>query len=333
MNRIPTISIVTPCYNAAETLSETILSVVSQSGPFRIRYHVQDGGSADRTPDILAEWDKRLREGSFPLLCDGVEFTWASEPDDGMYDAINKGIAALEMDPNDIMGWFNADDTYSQHVFATALAIFDQNPDIRWVGGMNVLLDDAGCLHPTREFTYYPKELIQSGCCGSELWPHIQQGGMFWRYSLWTETGGLDTRFRFAGDWELWQRFSNVADFVHIRTVFGTFRFRADQLSQDDRYAREQEAHTTIDERCRSAKSFFATHLLPPPVLTVSPSDAREPGKRMKVLREVPRGAFTTFQTQRIRLWKNGLPSWLRKPLGAVRRGLQRLSGKRRRGV
>ena len=59
-------SIVTPVFNGSRFLDETILSVLTQSGPFTLRYHVQDGGSTDDTLQTLAAWKARLTAG-FPL--------------------------------------------------------------------------------------------------------------------------------------------------------------------------------------------------------------------------------------------------------------------------
>src|SRR5215831_18085266 len=78
----PTFSITTPVFNGRTFLDETILSVVTQAGPFAIRYHVQDGGSSDGTLEILERWSKRL-SGDFPIVCDHVEFSYASAADRG----------------------------------------------------------------------------------------------------------------------------------------------------------------------------------------------------------------------------------------------------------
>ena len=80
-------SIVTPVLNGEEFLDRSILSVVSQEGPFTIRYHVQDGGSKDRTLEILAAWQTRLAR-DFPLFCEGIECA----PDRGAHDAVNRGL-------------------------------------------------------------------------------------------------------------------------------------------------------------------------------------------------------------------------------------------------
>src|SRR5271155_5634312 len=74
----PLVSIVTPCFNAAKFIEETIQSVLAQDYP-RIEYIVMDAGSTDGTVDILKRYDQRVK--------------WISQPDRGAADAINRGFA------------------------------------------------------------------------------------------------------------------------------------------------------------------------------------------------------------------------------------------------
>jgi len=102
--------VVTPCMNAVETIDRTILSVISQAGDVKIRYHVQDGGSTDGTVERLEEWKQRLRSGSVPRQCHSIRFSYTSEPDTGMYDALLKGFTAVDAHADSFMTWINADD-------------------------------------------------------------------------------------------------------------------------------------------------------------------------------------------------------------------------------
>src|SRR4029079_19188235 len=87
-------SIVTPCLNADATIAQTLRSVSTQ-GVDGLEHVVVDGGSADGTLDIL-----RAADG--PVM-------FVSEPDNGLSDAMNKGI---RMARNDVVGWLNADDVF-----------------------------------------------------------------------------------------------------------------------------------------------------------------------------------------------------------------------------
>ena len=133
--------IVTPVLNGEKFLDQTILSVVSQAGPFTIRYHVQDGGSKDRTLEILAAWKSRLAR-DFPVFCEGIEFSFASAPDRGLYDAVNRGFAACA--DFDAMAWINGDDRFEPGAFATVEEIFRGFPDIDWLTGRTTVIMEAG---------------------------------------------------------------------------------------------------------------------------------------------------------------------------------------------
>lgn len=89
------ISVVTVCYNAADCIEETMLSVLDQTYP-NIEYIVIDGGSSDGTADVIRKYADRLAY-------------WVSEPDKGIYDAMNKGIVAAT---GDYINFMNAGDRY-----------------------------------------------------------------------------------------------------------------------------------------------------------------------------------------------------------------------------
>ena len=89
----PRISIITPSFDQAAYLEQTISSVIGQNYP-RLFYHVQDGGSNDNTVEILKSY--------------GDKISWRSAPDNGQSDAINAGFAQADCD---IMAYLNSDDT------------------------------------------------------------------------------------------------------------------------------------------------------------------------------------------------------------------------------
>ena len=121
----PTISIVTPCLNAAATIGRTLDSVASQSYP-GIEHIVVDGGSTDGTLEILAQ---------FP----GVKVI--SEPDEGLSDAVNKGIA---LSTGELVGWLNADDWYLPGALAAVAEAAEANPGAEWFTGGCPIVDGKG---------------------------------------------------------------------------------------------------------------------------------------------------------------------------------------------
>ena len=258
-----TFYIVTPCFNAAQYLDETIMSVVTQSGNFYIRYHIQDGGSNDDTVEKLKLWEQSLANSKKLLQSKGVIFSWASEADLGMYDAINKGFSLLQVPDDGIMAWINADDTYFPHAFSTAAKAFDDLPDMRWFGAMVASIDSKGGFFQTPPLDYYPIELVRGNCCDGLHWWHIQQNGSFWKGELWQQAGPLDANLRYAGDCMLWPQFANYAEFLHLPTYIGTFRSRVGQLSSYKQYSQEIDSCVSRDKRRKIARNFFLRHPWP----------------------------------------------------------------------
>jgi glycosyltransferase involved in cell wall biosynthesis len=252
-------SIVTPVFNGARFLDQTILSVVGQAGPFSIRYHVQDGGSKDGTLDVLAAWQSRLAR-DFPIGCEGIEFSFASASDRGLYDAINRGFEACGT--SDVMAWINADDRFEPGAFATVGEIFKSFLDIDWLTGRTTLIDEAGTILFLSPFTPFPREAIKAGIFdGRFAGPYIiQQEGTFWRSTLWKKAGGLNPNFRLAGDFDLWRRFAEHSELVVADTILGCFRFREGQLSANMApYQAEIDASLSSDEmkiRAKASKTY-----------------------------------------------------------------------------
>ena len=98
------VTLITVCFNSAATLSTAIDGVLSQKG-VDIEYIIVDGGSSDGTVEIIKEYAEKTLNSQ--LLTPNFTFRWLSESDQGMYDAINKGI---KMATGDVVGILNADD-------------------------------------------------------------------------------------------------------------------------------------------------------------------------------------------------------------------------------
>jgi hypothetical protein len=256
--------IVTPVRNCSRFVDETVLSVISQAGPFSIRYHVQDGGSTDGTLDKLACWADRLA-GNFPILCDGITFSYASEPDRGMYDAISRGFAVCR--DGDAMGWLNADDCLASDALATVTAILTRFPEVDWLCGRTCLTDEMGKITRLDPAHRWPRAAIAAGLFDFRTQPFLtflQQEGMFWRPSLWRRSGGLDTSFLLAGDFDLWRRFAQHSDLVTVDAVLGSHRCHSAQLTVDlTKYYAEIDARMGGSAKCRQ-REFTRLNSRPP---------------------------------------------------------------------
>ncbi|ODT12975.1 MAG: hypothetical protein ABS35_38885 [Kaistia sp. SCN 65-12] len=225
--------IVTPVFNGAEHLDEAIASVVSQAGNFTIRYHVQDGGSSDLSVEIARRWRARIEDGEFPLKCAGVEMTIDSRRDAGMYDAIANGFRSLNPTQDSLMTWINSDDRLPPGAVETVVEIFRDHPRVELAGGRVELIDRSGEVIVSGSLTAVPRKTLAAGLNDGRTLPFIQQEGTFWRGALWNRVGGIDTKFRLAGDWDLWRRFAAEVDFVAIDAVTGSHRRHPGQLTAE----------------------------------------------------------------------------------------------------
>jgi glycosyltransferase involved in cell wall biosynthesis len=122
---LPTITVVTPSYNAATTIEQTLRSVREQDYP-HVEHVVVDGASTDGTGEILER-------------AEGIRFV--SEPDRGLSHAMNKGI---EMASGSIIGWLNADDLYLPGALRAVGEAFAARPEAEWATGRCLIIDDAG---------------------------------------------------------------------------------------------------------------------------------------------------------------------------------------------
>lgn len=111
------ISIITVCYNSNKTISRTIESLLSQER-VKLEYIIIDGASKDNTMEIVASYRKKFEEK-------GLSYITKSEPDKGIYDAMNKGI---KLATGDIIGILNSDDYYaSNDVLYSVVKAFEEN--------------------------------------------------------------------------------------------------------------------------------------------------------------------------------------------------------------
>lgn len=211
---IHTISIVTPNFNTAEFLGETMQSVLMQGYP-KLQYVVADGGSDDGSLEIVERHRDRLH---------GV----ISGPDAGHADAINRGFALTS---GELMGWINSDDVLHEGSLATLDAIFAAFPEVDWISGIPTTALGGGRSGPTR-FKVRSSRAFTYGdfLAGDYRW--LQQESTFWRRSLWERAGGaLDTGLRLAVDFELWMRFFRHARLHTVEALLGAFRRREGQRS------------------------------------------------------------------------------------------------------
>lgn len=198
----PLVSVITPSYNQAAFIKETIKSVLTQDYS-NIEYIVIDGGSNDGTLEILKSYrniDPR--------------FKFVSEPDRGQAHAINKGI---KMAKGKIIGWLNSDDTYLPKAISRAVEALKTNAHWGMVYGKAYATDKENkVLHP------YPVESFNK----ARLFERciICQPAAFIRKEVFEEVSGVDESFFFCMDYELWMRIAKKHEIGYIETYLANSR-------------------------------------------------------------------------------------------------------------
>lgn len=257
MATYPKISIVTPSYNQGRYLEETIRSVLDQGYP-NLEYIIIDGGSSDNSKEIIDKYKNRLS------YC-------VSEPDNGMYSAIQKGF---ERSSGEILAWINSDDVYQKNAFFVVAEIFQSFPDVKWIQGLPSFTDEQNRLVAVNNFRGWSKYDFYM-----RDYEWIQQESCFWRRGLWVESGGkFNENLKLAADFDLWARFFKHGELYSLNTVLASFRMRTkDQKSLESMNAYKAEVKQVYDtmmagvteEESRTLKRlrFFKNYLMKIPVL------------------------------------------------------------------
>jgi glycosyltransferase involved in cell wall biosynthesis len=227
------IFIVTPCYNSEDTILKTIQSIIAQEGKFSIRYHLQDGCSNDRTISLIKSYLSNLKQNvGFNLNCKYILLSYCSQPDKGMYDAVNKGFEQLGYISNEAyMTYLNADDVLVDRALSVIEKMNEINT-ISWVSHPPFLYDEISNILRKWKIVF-PTEIINAGLCDTRNWPSIQQEGTFWKKHLWDKVGGLNSSFQYAGDWDLWRKFSRYENLFLFEYPLALFRKHENQLSAE----------------------------------------------------------------------------------------------------
>ena len=234
----PLVSVVTPTYNQAAFLRDTIESVLSQDYP-AIEFQIIDDGSTDNTPDILKEYDGRA-------LIERHE-------NRGQTPTINKG---WERAKGEILTWLNSDDTFLPGAVTAAVDYLQKHPDVGIVFGDTLFTNpDGSPIERSTDrsgFDYYDWFFRQ---CENP----IPQPSAFIRRSVIEDVGVLDPKYYYFMDWDFWLRAGVNHEIVYVPELWSTYRLHAESktIAQANKAAPELEY---------MYEKFFADPNLPPRV-------------------------------------------------------------------
>lgn len=177
------ISVITVCYNSATTIEKTILSMKEQTYN-NIEYIIVDGNSKDKTVSIIEKHDDVISR-------------WISEPDKGLYDAMNKGVS---MATGDLIGILNSDDTFNSNTVIEEIVNFHEENNVEASVGNIIQHRENGKIVRLYSSKYWKPEKLKIGF----MPPHPS---IFFKKELFDKFGNYDLGFKIGADFELITRF------------------------------------------------------------------------------------------------------------------------------
>lgn len=168
-------SVITVCLNSVNTLEKTIQSVILQEN-VELEFIIIDGGSRDGTLDLIKKYGKKITK-------------WISEPDKGLYDAMNKGV---HMATGDVISFLNSNDWYEVNIFPLIESVFSQS-GCDMVAARQALIGDQGIVG------YSVKERAAEDIYVDMIYSHP---ALFAKRSLFLEHGCFDLQYKICADYD-----------------------------------------------------------------------------------------------------------------------------------
>lgn len=206
---LPLVSIVTPTYNQANFLPETIESVLTQDYP-NIEYIVLNDGSTDDTEEILKRYDGKIY--------------WETQSNVGQTATINKG---WKMSKGSILAYLNSDDTYYvSNAISLAVDYLNKNVNTGVVYGGSVYIDGNG-----KELGYYNSHDFNYDEVFFTCKNPIPQPSAFIRRNVVDTVGSLDDSVYYSMDWDFWLRAGLQFRIDYLPVLLSTYRLHAESKS------------------------------------------------------------------------------------------------------
>jgi len=204
MSNTPLVTIVTPSFNQARFLEQTMRSVLEQDYP-NIEYMVVDGGSTDGSVELIKKYSDRLT-------------WWVSEKDAGQAEAINKGFTRAK---GEIIAWVNSDDFYMPGAVSNAVKALMDHPEAGFVyGNVQVVDKDEKILNQLSYGNWGLKDLLSFHIIG--------QPAVFIRRSLLEKVGYLDLTYHCLLDHHLWIRLAEQSGMAYIPSLWASAHYHED---------------------------------------------------------------------------------------------------------
>ncbi|MCL4418574.1 glycosyltransferase [Patescibacteria group bacterium] len=226
----PLVTVITPTYNRASFLEETIKSVLNQNYP-NLEYIVLDDGSADNTIKILKKFDKKI--------------IWRTHKNIGEVKTVNKGFL---MAKGEIISVVNSDDPLLPKAVSSMVDVFINNPKIVVAYPDWIKIDGKGKelgKIKTPEYSY--EYMLKSH-------DNITGPGTFFRKKILDSLKGRDSKFKYVSDYDFWLRAGLLGPFMRVPKNLATSRVHSGQLTLKDKGYKMAMEHINVLNKYYSLK-------------------------------------------------------------------------------
>lgn len=244
----PKISVITPSYNSSEYIREAIESIQIQDYD-NFEHIVVDGQSTDGTLKILRDYD---------------HLSIIAEPDEGIYDAMNKG---LEQASGDLIAWLNSDDVYVDNAFSKMVSKFRDNPDSKLIAGSTAIFqaninNNNNTVLAERDFTS-ASDFKQGNICHNG----VLLNGCFLKREFVKSVGKFDNSFKISGDLDYLIRIAALQpNICRVTDVVYKYRQHAGSLTMGKRSMFDNTKETEMMEVIKISKRYMKDESLPSPL-------------------------------------------------------------------
>jgi len=217
MKKLPKISIVIPSFNKALFIGETLSSIFSQNYS-NLEVIVQDGGSRDRTIEIIKKYARK-----YPEI-----ISWESKKDKGQVDAINKGLSKAT---GDIVTYINADDVYKKGALLEVGRYFAKHPKTFWVAGKGEIIDLKGKVISSLVTDYKNFLLSQNKYELLLMVNYLMQPSVFLSMKAYQKFGPFTGRKPSVMEYDLWLKLGKKQMPKIIDKILSSFRLYKGSIS------------------------------------------------------------------------------------------------------
>lgn len=240
------ISVITPVYNGAKYIEETVISVLKASDAHDVEYLVIDDGSTDQTSQILEKFSTQV--------------TIIRQPNAGESAAVNTGFNQAT---GDFVLVVSADDPlFTPAIFDGVVEFFDQNPKVVvWYPNWNMIDEDGNLIRTVEVDEFSDEKLIGRFIC-------LPGPGAFIRKSAALQIGGRRAKWKYVGDYDFWLRISRIGNLSKRDSVLAQWRFH------DESTSISQRGKKMFEERIAVIEEFLEEFAMPNPLARMARAHA-----------------------------------------------------------